>query len=106
MLLALVLFLSPYALVDIPQSIPAADAERLKGAGVITTDDLLAKAATPAGRKELARAAKLDAKQLQAYVEMADLLRISGVGPEMVRLFGAARVHTTAELGKQDPQKF
>lgn len=106
MLLALTLFLSPYALTEIPQAIPAAEAAKLKDAGVTTTDDLLAKAAAPKGRKELAKATGLDEKKLKDYVQMADLLRIGGVGPEMVRLFAAAKVHNSKELSKQDPKKF
>ena len=51
MLLVLVLFLSPYALTEIPQAIPAAEASKLKAAGVVTTDDLLAKGAAAKGRK-------------------------------------------------------
>src|SRR5262245_17680458 len=106
MLLVLTLFLSPYALSEIPQAIPAAEAAKLKGAGVATTDDLLAKGAAAKARKELAKASGIDIKKLKEYIEMADLLRIGGVGPEMVRLFGAAKVRTTRELAKQDPKKF
>jgi hypothetical protein len=106
MLLVLVLLLSPYALTDIPQAVSADDAAKLKTAGVATTDDLLAKAATPKARKELAKASQLDERRLKGYAEMADLLRISGVGPDMVRLFGAAKVHTSRELAKQDAKKF
>jgi hypothetical protein len=106
MLLALTLFLSPYALTAIPNAIPASEAARLKTAGVVTTDDLLAKGAAARGRKALARESGIDEKKIKEYVQMADLLRIGGVGPEMVRLFGAARVHTTRELARQDPKKF
>jgi hypothetical protein len=106
MLLVLTLFLSPYALTDIPQAIPAGEAAKLKGAGVVTTDDLLAKGAAAKGRKELAKSSGIDEKKLKEYVEMADLLRISGVGPEMVRLFAAAKVKTTKDLAKQDAKKF
>jgi hypothetical protein len=105
MLLALVLFLSPYALVDIPHAVPAPDADKLKAAGVATTDDLLSKAASPKGRKELSKSTGLDEKRLRSYAEMADLLRIGGVGPEMVRLFAAAHVHTTKELAGKDAKK-
>jgi DNA polymerase/3'-5' exonuclease PolX len=106
MLLVLVLFLSPYALTEIPQAIPAAEATKLKAAGVVTTDDLLAKGAAARSRKELAKSTGVDEKKLKDYVEMADLLRIAGVGPEMVRLFAAAKVHNTKDLAKQDPKKF
>ncbi|HJZ84854.1 MAG TPA: DUF4332 domain-containing protein [Polyangia bacterium] len=106
MLLALILFLSPYALVDIPQAVATADADKLKAAGIKTTDDLLAKAATSKGRRELAKTSQIDEKKLKGYVEMADLLRIPGVGPDMVKLFAAAKVHNTRDLAKQDPKKF
>src|SRR5437870_5308891 len=106
MLLVLVLVLSPYSLTDIPQAIPAAEAAKLKDAGIATTDDLLAKGAAPKGRKELAKSTGLSEEKLKAYVEMADLLRIGGVGPEMVRLFAAAKVRNTKQLAKQDAKKF
>jgi hypothetical protein len=106
MLLVLTLFLSPYALSEIPHAIPAEEATKLKQAGVVTTDDLLAKGAATKARKELAKQAGVDEKKLKQYVEMADLLRISGVGPEMVRLFAAAKVKNTKELAQKDAKKF
>jgi hypothetical protein len=106
MLLGVLLFLSPYALADIPQAVPAGDADRFRQAGISTTDDLLAHAATGADRKQLARKTELDVKRVLAYADMADLLRIVGVGPEMVRLFAAAHVHTSKELARQEPGKF
>src|SRR5437879_2203534 len=101
MLTAIVLFLSPYALANIPQAIPAADADKLKEAGIATSDDLLAKAATAKGRKELSKSAHVGEKQLLGYAQMADLLRIDGVGPEMVKLFAAAKVRDSRALAKQ-----
>ena len=106
MLLALLLFLSPYALIDIPQAVPTADTEKLKAAGIATTDDLLARGGNPRARRELAKKTGLDEKKLKGYVEMADLLRIPGVGPDMVRLFGAVRVYTTRQLAQKDAKKF
>jgi hypothetical protein len=106
MLLACVLLLSPYALVDIPQAVPSDDAARLRAQGVTTSDDLLARAATGRGRHDLAQSTKIEERRLLGYVELADLLRIGGVGPEMVRLFAAANVRQTKHLARQDPKQF
>jgi len=67
---------------------------------------LTRKAATSKARKDLAKVSKVEESSLKGYVEMADLLRIGGVGPEMVKLFAAAKVHTTKDLARQDPKKF
>jgi len=85
--------------------IPAADAEALKAAGVTTTEVLLEKAGAAKARKELAAATKLDEKKLRQYVDAADLLRVRGIGPKMVRLLGKVKVATIADLKKQNGKK-
>ena len=52
-----------------------------------------------AGR--ITRVTGQSAKQVLQWVSMCDLLRIKGVGPEMVRLFNAARVKTIKQLRVQ-----
>lgn len=73
-------------------------AEKLKGAGVATTAALLERAKTPAGRKELAAAAGLDESQILKWANMADLMRVKGVGEEYSELLEAAGVDTVKEL--------
>ena len=89
---------SNYALEEIPQAIPAADAQKLKTAGVTTTFALLEKASEPKDRKSLARTTKIAEKTLEAWAQMADLLRVRGIGPDVARLLAAAGVRTVAQL--------
>jgi predicted flap endonuclease-1-like 5' DNA nuclease len=93
---------SNYALEEIPQMIPAAEAQKLKAVGVTTTFQLLERAADPKQRKLLAQQAKVADKTLSDWVQMADIMRIKGVGPDVGRLLGAAGVHTVAQLKTQD----
>jgi predicted flap endonuclease-1-like 5' DNA nuclease len=89
---------SNYALEEIPQAIPAAEAARLKAAGISTTFALLEKAAEPKDRRVLAKQTKIAEKTLEAWAQMADLLRVRGIGPDVARLLAAAGVHTVAQL--------
>jgi len=78
-----------------------AAAEKLAKEEVKTTDDLLAKGAKPAELKALARATQLPLAQLTTWTKMCDLVRIKGVGPEMVRLLNAGKVSTVKQLRAQ-----
>lgn len=93
---------SNYALEEIPQAIPTADAQKLKGAGVSTTFQLLERAGDTRARKELARATKIADKTLEGWVQMADVMRVKGVGPDVARLLAACGVHTVTQLKSQD----
>ena len=96
---------SNYALEEIPDAIPAADAQKLKGQGIGTTFQLLEKAGDAKARKELAKAAKVSEKALEGWVQMADVMRVKGVGPDVTRLLAACGVHTVAQLKTQDAAK-
>jgi predicted flap endonuclease-1-like 5' DNA nuclease len=96
-------FASHYAVGDVPTLIKAADAEKLKKGGVTTTEEMLAKSATAKDRKALAKASGLSAATITTIAKRCDLLRIKGVGPEMVLLLEAAGVKTAADLAKKDP---
>ena len=85
-----------------PHLITPADAEKLHKAGVNTTEELLAKAAKTKDRKALAKASGLSAGTLLDLARRCDLLRIKGVGSEMVLLLEAAGVKSIAELAKKD----
>jgi predicted flap endonuclease-1-like 5' DNA nuclease len=93
---------SHYAVADVPRLITPAQVEKLHKAGVETTEQLLNKAATPKERKSLAKASGLPAAELTDLARRCDLLRIKGVGSEMVLLLEAAGVKTTADLAKRD----
>ena len=93
---------SHYAVGDIPTLISADDAARLTKAGVATTEDLLAKGAKAKDRKALVKSSGLKAAAVTDMVRRADLLRIKGIGPEMVLLLEASGVKTIAELAKKE----
>jgi predicted flap endonuclease-1-like 5' DNA nuclease len=70
----------------------------LKAAGIADTEALLARCAARKGRAELAKATGLDEARLLKWANMADLMRISGVGEEYSELLEAAGVDTVKEL--------
>jgi predicted flap endonuclease-1-like 5' DNA nuclease len=86
-----------YAIAEI-EGIGPAYAEKLKAVSIRTTDDLLAAAAAPAGRKSLAERTGLSTDQILKWANMADLMRIKGVGEEYSELLEAAGVDTVKEL--------
>jgi predicted flap endonuclease-1-like 5' DNA nuclease len=93
---------SHYAVTDVPTLIAAPEAAKLTKAGVSTTEDLLQKAAKPKGRKSLAKASGLSAPAVMDLARRCDLLRIKGVGPEMVLLLEAAGVKSVTDLSKKE----
>jgi predicted flap endonuclease-1-like 5' DNA nuclease len=76
-------------------------AEKLKAAGVVTTDDLLSKGGTPKGRKDLEAATGLSGAMILGWVNRADLFRIKGVGTQYSDLLEASGVDTVAELAQR-----
>ncbi len=72
--------------------------ERLKVAKIITTDDLLNMCGDAKGRKRTAEQTGLRESQLLKWTNMADLMRISGVGTQFSELLEAAGVDTVKEL--------
>jgi predicted flap endonuclease-1-like 5' DNA nuclease len=76
-------------------------ADKLKKAGVSTTDALLKKGANPAGRKQIAEKAGVSEHQILEWVNRADLFRIKGVAEEYSDLLEAAGVDTVVELAQR-----
>jgi predicted flap endonuclease-1-like 5' DNA nuclease len=93
---------SHYAVADVPRLISAGDAAKLTKAGVNTTEELLMKTASSKDRKALAKKTGLSVAAVMNLARRCDLLRIKGVGPEMVLLLESSGVKTTAELAKKD----
>ncbi|MDI4667052.1 DUF4332 domain-containing protein [Xanthobacter autotrophicus] len=92
-----------YPIIDI-EGIGAVFAEKLKSAaGITTTDALLEKAKSPKARKELAGSTGIDESRLLKWANMADLMRIKGVGQEYSELLEAAGVDTIKELKTRVP---
>ena len=73
-------------------------ADKLVAAKIATTDDLLKHCGTPQGRKELAAKTGLSESTLLKWSNLADLMRVSGVGPQFAELLEAAGVDTIKEL--------
>jgi predicted flap endonuclease-1-like 5' DNA nuclease len=96
---------SNYALEEIPQAIPPGEASKLRGAGIHTTADLLKKGAEPKARKALAAQLKIPDKTIDGWVQMADVLRIKGIGPDVTRLLAACGIRTVEQLKNADPAK-
>jgi predicted flap endonuclease-1-like 5' DNA nuclease len=61
-------------------------------------EKLLEAGATKAGRKKLAAGSGIDEGKILDWVNMADLFRIKGVGPQFAELLEAAGVDTVKEL--------
>jgi len=85
------------------EGIGEAYAKKLAAAGIKTTDALLAKGATPEGRKEVAAKSGISAKMILEWVNHVDLFRIKGVGQEYADLLEAAGVDTVPELAQRKP---
>ena len=87
-------------LVDI-EGIGKIYADKMKAAGVTTTDGLLKIGATTKGRKELAMKSGISDAKILEWVNHADLYRIKGVGSEYSDLLEAAGVDTVPELAQR-----
>lgn len=72
--------------------------EKLRGAGIATTAQLLKAAGDAKGRRTLAAATSLDESRLLEWVNRADLMRIKGIGTQYSDLLEAAGVDTVKEL--------
>ncbi len=78
-------------------------AATLKSVGIRTTGKLLELAKNPKGRKLLAAQACIDEKCILRWANMADRMRIKGVGEDYAELLEAAGVDTVRELKYRNP---
>lgn len=86
-----------YKIIEI-EGVGEAYAKKLQDAGVVTTDDLLEKAATPKGRADLAEETGISSKLILKWANHADLFRIKGVAGQFAELLEAAGVDTVKEF--------
>ena len=84
--------------IDEIEGIGPAYAAKLGEVGIKTTEAYLERAKDPKGRKALEEATGIDGKRILKWANMADLMRISGVGEEYSELLEAAGVFTVKEL--------
>ncbi len=78
-------------------------AQTLAEKGIKTTEALLEKCASPAGRKALANETGLSGKLVLKWANRADLARIKGIGSEYADLLESAGVDTVPEMAQRNP---
>ncbi len=91
-----------YSIIDI-EGVGPKYAKKLKAANIHTTDALLKRAADKKGRKAVAADTGIDETYILKWTNMADLMRIKGVGEEYSELLEAAGVDTVKELRNRNP---
>jgi predicted flap endonuclease-1-like 5' DNA nuclease len=79
--------------------------QKLRAAGIRTTSRLLDSAKTPKDRKQLAERTGIDGKRILSWANLADRMRIKGVGEDYAGLLQAAGVDTVKELKYRNPAK-
>ena len=80
------------------EGIGAKMAAKLETAGIKTTDHLLKHTATPTARKKLAEGCGISPK----WANMADMMRVSGIGEEYSELLEAANCNTVKQLARRN----
>ena len=80
------------------EGIGPAYGEKLKKANVKTTNDLLKLCCDAKGRKAVSETTSISTGKLLEWANMADLMRITGVGKQFAELLEASGVDTVKEL--------
>ncbi|MBX9711949.1 MAG: DUF4332 domain-containing protein [Xanthobacteraceae bacterium] len=78
---------------------------KLKAQGIRTTETLLEKSTTFKNRKALAAATGLCEKQILEWANIADCMRIKGMGKAKAELLRAAGVKTVREFVQRNPAR-
>ena len=92
-----------YSIKDI-EGIGDAYKKKLNAVGIFTTQNLLEQGKTPKGRDELEKKAGIGHKLILEWVNLADLMRIKGIGEEYSDLLEEAGVDTVKELKNRKPE--
>ncbi len=92
-----------YPIIDL-EGIGPKYTKMLKKVGVTQTKHLLNRGASKKGRKDLAKESGLKETQILKWTNMADLMRIRGVGEEYSELLEVAGVDTVKELRNRKPE--
>ncbi len=90
-------------IIDI-EGVGTAFANKLNRVGVRTTQRLLSVAAHKRGREDLAVQIGIPEKLILEWVNLADLMRIKGVGEEYSDLLEEAGVDSVKELRNRNPE--
>ncbi len=78
---------------------------KLKAAGIRTTEALLERARTPEDRKALSEKTGFTEQQLLAWANAANCMRIPGMGKAKTELLRAAGVRTVRDLAHRNPAR-
>ena len=84
--------------IDEIEGIGPAYAAKLKDAGLETTDDFLKMCCDAKGRDAAAEKTGISEKLILSWANMADLMRVNGVGRQYAEVLHAAGVDTIKEL--------
>ncbi len=84
--------------IDEIEGIGPVNREKLVAAGIETCGDLLAKCGSKKGRTETAAATGISESNLLNWANMADMMRVSGVGKQFAEILKASGVDTVKEL--------
>ena len=87
------------------EGMTAFSASKLKSLGIRTTDALLEAARTVKGRRLLAAKTGISEQQLLEWANMADYMRIRGMGKAKIGLVRAAGATTVRELAHRNPAR-
>jgi predicted flap endonuclease-1-like 5' DNA nuclease len=79
-------------------------AQKLRDAGIATTQALLKEGVSPQGRKEIAEKTGISGTLILRWVNHVDLFRVKGVGEEYADLLETAGVDTVPELAQRNPE--
>jgi len=77
--------------------------EKLKAAGIATTEAVLEQGATRLGRDRIAESTGISGTLILRWVNHADLFRINGVEAQFAELLEAAGVDSVPELAQRVP---
>ena len=92
----------PYRIEEV-EGIGPSYATKLAQADIYTTEELLEACCDPKGRKRVSEQIGLSEKLLLEWANLADLMRIRGIGPQYSELLEAAGVDTVKELRTRKP---
>lgn len=91
------------AKLEIIEGIGGFYANKLRAAGIGSVEALLEKGRTPEGRREIEEASGIGHALVLEWVNLADLMRIKGIGEEYSDLLEEAGVDTVKELRNRVP---
>lgn len=90
--------------IDEIEGIGPAYKEKLAAVEIKTTEKLLEFCASKKGRTEFAEKSGVGESMLLTWVNMADMMRINGVGGQFAELLKATGVDTVKELRTRNPE--